>query len=38
VRDLLGYDKIVMPLSSLEAVSSYLAVETVDFVELDEEE
>lgn len=38
VRDLLGYDKIVMPLSSLEAVSNYLAVETVDFVELDEEE
>lgn len=38
VRDLLGYDKVVMPLSSLEALNSFLAVESPDFVEFDEEE
>lgn len=38
IRDLLGYDKIVMPLSSLEALNSFLAVESPDFVEFDEEE
>lgn len=38
VRDLLGYDKIVMPLSSLEMINGFLANESPDFVEFDEEE
>ncbi len=38
IRDLLGYDKLVMPLSSLEALTSFLAVESLDFTEFDEEE
>jgi large subunit ribosomal protein L4 len=38
VRDLLGYDKVVMPLSSLEALNGFLAVESPDFIEFDEEE
>lgn len=38
IRDLLGYDKVIMPLSSLEALNSILAVESFDFAEFDEEE
>ena len=38
IRDLLGYEKVVMPLSSLEAISGFLAVESLDFIEFDEEE
>jgi large subunit ribosomal protein L4 len=38
IRDLLGYDKVVMPLSSLEALNGFLAVESLDFTEFDEEE
>lgn len=38
IRDLLGYDKVVMPLSSLEALNGFLAVEPLDFTEFDEEE
>jgi large subunit ribosomal protein L4 len=38
IRDLLGYDKVVMPLSSLEALNGFLAVESLDFIEFDEEE
>jgi len=38
IRDLLGYDKVVMPLSSLEALNGLLAVESLDFTEFDEEE
>jgi large subunit ribosomal protein L4 len=38
IRDLLGYDKVVMPLSSLEALNGFLAVEPLDFIEFDEEE
>jgi large subunit ribosomal protein L4 len=33
IRDLLGYDKLVMPLSALEAISQFLTVEAVDVVE-----
>jgi large subunit ribosomal protein L4 len=36
VRDLLGYDKIVMPLSSLDMVNGFLAVEAVEYVDLDD--
>lgn len=38
IRDLLGYDKIIMPLSSLEVLNSFLAEEFLDFAEFDEEE
>ncbi len=38
IRDLLGYDKVIMPLSSLEALNSILAIESLDFAEFDEEE
>jgi large subunit ribosomal protein L4 len=38
IRDLLGHDKVIMPLSSLEALNNILAVETLDFTEFDEEE
>ncbi len=38
IRDLLGYDKVVMPLSSLEALNGFLAIESLDFTEFDEEE
>ncbi|MCB9420800.1 MAG: 50S ribosomal protein L4 [Ardenticatenaceae bacterium] len=38
IRDLLGHEKVVMPLSSLEALNSFLAVESLDFTEFDEEE
>jgi large subunit ribosomal protein L4 len=38
VRDLLGYDKVVMPLSSLEMINGFLADEAPDFLEFDEEE
>ena len=38
IRDLLGYDKVIMPLSSLEALNGFLAVESLDFTEFDEEE
>jgi large subunit ribosomal protein L4 len=41
IRDLLGYDKVIMPLSSLEVVNGFLAVEALDLIdlgELDEEE
>lgn len=38
VRDLLGYDKVVMPLSSLELINGILADETPEYLEFDEEE
>lgn len=38
IRDLLGYDKIIMPLSSLEVLNGFLADEFLDFAEFDEEE
>jgi large subunit ribosomal protein L4 len=38
IRDLLGYDKVIMPLSSLEALNSILAIESLEFAEFDEEE
>jgi large subunit ribosomal protein L4 len=36
IRDLLGYDKVIMPLSSLDVIINYLAVETLDLIDLDE--
>jgi large subunit ribosomal protein L4 len=33
IRDLLGYNKLVMPLSALEAISSFLSVEVADVAE-----
>lgn len=36
IRDLLGYDKIVMPLSTLDVVNSILAIESADYVEYDD--
>jgi len=33
IRDLLGYEKVVMPLSALDAISSFLSVEVEDFAE-----
>ncbi|KAA3664396.1 MAG: 50S ribosomal protein L4 [Chloroflexi bacterium] len=33
IRDLLGYSKVVMPLSALDAISSFLSVEVEDFAE-----
>ncbi len=33
IRDLLGYDKVVMPLSALDAISSFLSDEVEDFAE-----
>ena len=40
IRDLLGYDKVVMPLSSLDAIERFLAADTevVEFDESGEEE
>jgi len=35
IRDLLGYDKIVMPLSSLELISTFLADEVDEVVEFE---
>ncbi len=38
IRDLLGYTKIIMPLSSLEMINGVLAVETDDVFEIDTSE
>ncbi len=36
IRDLLGYDKIVMPLAALETIESYLSVDTSAYAESDD--
>lgn len=33
IRDLLGYDKVVMPLSALDSISSFLSIEVEDVAE-----
>lgn len=36
IRDLLGYDKIVMPLAALETIQSYLSADTSAYVDSDD--
>lgn len=36
IRDLLGYNKVVMPMASLELITGFLAEETWDYGELDD--